>query len=85
MDEEEEEGPKAGDKVSMDVEWPTGHIVNMIGKLVCIRDGEAFIETSQGLVVGTEESLEKEESERPDQEGTSSTPGGVRTPDLPAD
>ena len=51
---------KKGDRVSLNVEWPNGRVINMIGTLVCVRDGEAYVETSQGPVVGSAESLEKE-------------------------
>ena len=58
--EDSEVLPK-GTKVSLEVPWPNGNVHRMSGILVCIRDGEAYVETSVGAVVGPAESVEVEE------------------------
>jgi hypothetical protein len=57
------DGPKPGDLVSMDVEWPNGRVSRMTGKLLVIKEDEAVIESSLGPVIGPVDSLEHEEDE----------------------
>ena len=41
-----------GERVSLDVEWSDGRVTRMSGKLLLLRDGEAYVETELGDVVG---------------------------------
>lgn len=48
-----------GDDVSVDVVWPDGRTTRMVGKLIVVKRGEVYVETSRGCVVGDVESLER--------------------------
>lgn len=58
LEELDEPTAKAGDRVSLDVPWPNGRSTRMEGTLLTIRNGEAYIETNIGPVVGQLDSLE---------------------------
>ena len=53
---------KPGDRVSVEVTWPSGKVTRITGKLLVIRGkrGEAFVEADIGCVVGPAETLEQE-------------------------
>jgi len=50
-----------GKRVSLDVQWPNGHVSRMTGELIIIKDGEAYVKTDQGNVVGDVETMEYED------------------------
>ena len=49
--------------VSLDVTWPGGKTVRMTGKLIVIKDDEAYVETEAGNVVGSADTLEYEDED----------------------
>jgi hypothetical protein len=53
--------PKPGDRVSLDVDFPGGRVVNKIGTLISVREGHAYIECDDGCYAGDAETLESDE------------------------
>jgi len=52
-----------GKKVSLDVKWPNGQVSRMTGELIIIKDGEAYVKTNLGNVVGDVETMDYEDDE----------------------